>query len=196
MASEDDSNRAGSVSGRTSPDFDVVLFKRAAATSTAQPPTSIRSMPASFMGEAHSRFVVASTLLSLIDPVRGESTTHSLDRHPHDDIWRNDQLQKKFLDSFALVSSTSRTGADTAAAVCLEQGHPSGTILRLARNLGVPKDLAGKLQEILDDLTAVAMRGILPRMRISDENRPLTRICLKKRQRKTWSLRSYERSSL
>lgn len=122
-------------------------------------------MPTNVRGQALRRFVIVSTLLSLIDPVRGEPTTHSLDRHPHDDSWRKGQLQKKFLDSFALISSTSRKGSDTASAVCLEQGHPSGTILRLARNRGVPEDLVGKLQEVLDDLTAVALRGILSRTR-------------------------------
>lgn len=120
---------------------------------------------ANVRGEAHNRFVIVSTLLSLIDPVRGEPTTHSLDRHPHDDAWKHEQLQKKFLDSFALICSTSRKGGGTASAVCLEQGHPSGTVLRLARNLGVPKDLLGRLQEVLDDLTAVTRRGILPRTR-------------------------------
>lgn len=119
----------------------------------------------SLSGEAHQRFVLVTTLLSLIDPVRGEPTIHSLDRHPHDDSWRLEQLQKKFLDSFALISSTSRKGAETASAVCLEQDRLSGTILRLSRNTGVSSDLVSKLQEVLDDLTSVAMRGIIIIMR-------------------------------
>ncbi|KAL3297623.1 hypothetical protein RB213_010095 [Colletotrichum asianum] len=119
---------------------------------------SLVGAPANVLGAAHNRFVVVSTLLSLIDRVRGEPTTHSLDRHPHDDSWKHEQLQKKFLDSFALISSTSRVGRETAAAVCLEQGHPSGTVLRLARNLGVPGSLIIQLQEILNDLTAVALK--------------------------------------
>lgn len=110
-------------------------------------------------GETHSRFVIVTTLLNMIDPVRGEATTHSLDRHPHDDSWSQDQMQKKFLDSFALISSTSKKGSDTASAVCLEQGHPSGNILRLARNRGVSQDLVNRLQEILEDLNTVALRG-------------------------------------
>ncbi|KAG8161159.1 hypothetical protein KVR01_009423 [Diaporthe batatas] len=114
-------------------------------------------------GEAHSRFVIVTTLLSLIDRVRGEPTTHSLDRHPHDDTWRQDQLQKKFLDSFALISSTSKKGGETASAVCLEQGHPSGNILRLARNRGIPQDLVFRLQEVLEDLTTVALRENKPK---------------------------------
>ncbi|KAF0320469.1 hypothetical protein GQ607_012225 [Colletotrichum asianum] len=131
------------------------------ATTTETPDTSTQSNAgelANVLGAAHDRFVVVTTLLSLIDPVRGEPTTHSLDRHPHDDSWKHEQLQKKFLDSFALVSSTSRIGSETAAAVCLEQGHPSGTVLRLARNRGVPKELVIKLQEILHDLTDVALK--------------------------------------
>lgn len=116
--------------------------------------------PVSVKGESHKRFVMVTTLLSLIDPVRGEPTTHSLDKHPHDDVGRYEQLLKKFLDSFALICSTSRQGADTASAVCLEQGRPGGTILRLARNSGVSQDLIDQLQEILNDLTAIAMKGI------------------------------------
>lgn len=110
-------------------------------------------------GDTHKRFTVVSALLSMIDPVRGESTVHSLDRHPHDNARKQEHLQKKFLDSFALICSTSRKGGDTASAVCLEPGYPSGSVLRLARNLGVPQGLIDSLELILDDLTAVASRG-------------------------------------
>lgn len=110
-------------------------------------------------GNAQKRFVQITTLLSLIDPVRGEPIAHSLDRHPHDDKQTRDRLRKKFLDSFALICSTSRQGGETASAVCLENPHPSGTIIRLARNLGVPEGLTVSLQAILDDLAAVASRG-------------------------------------
>lgn len=114
---------------------------------------------ASVSGEAHKRFVMVTTLLNLIDPVRGEPTTHSLDKHPHDDT-KYEQLQKKFLDSLALISSTSSTSGDTASAVCLEQGQPSGTVLRLARNSGFQSnDLVYQLQDILNDLTALALKG-------------------------------------
>ncbi|OIW33033.1 hypothetical protein CONLIGDRAFT_695336 [Coniochaeta ligniaria NRRL 30616] len=110
-------------------------------------------------GAAHKRFVIITTLLSLIDPVRGEPTVHSLDRHPHDGAGKHENHQKKFLDSFALICSTSRVGGDTASAVCLEQGHISGgNVLRLARNLGVPPELTNQLQEVLDDLAAVAAK--------------------------------------
>jgi len=125
---------------------------------------SQRSQPAisgahGLTGAAHKRFVITTTLLSLIDPVRGEPTAHSLDRHPHDSNWKLENLQKKFLDSFAVICSTSRVGGQTASAVCLEQGHPTGNVLRLARNLGVPEDLINQLQEILNDLAAVASKG-------------------------------------
>ena len=111
-------------------------------------------------GDTHKRFTVVATLLSMIDPVRGESTVHSLDRHPHDNARKQEHLQKKFLDSFALVCSTSGKGGETASAVCLEPGYPSGTVLRLARNLGVPRDLIDSLERILDDLSAVASKGM------------------------------------
>lgn len=128
------------------------------------------TIPVSVSGEAHKRFVMVTTLLSLIDPVRGEPTTHSLDKHPHDDAWTHERLQKKFLDSFALICSTSAISGDTASAICLEQGHPSGTILRLARNSGVSQDLIDQLEEILDDLTAIALKGIyLPGLKLRNQ---------------------------
>ena len=105
------------------------------------------------------RFVVQSALLSLIDPVRGEPTRTSLDENPDGDISGGQQLKQKFLDSFALICSTSSSGAETASAVCLEQREPAGAILRVARNRGVtPKDLAG-LEGVLQILRAVARKG-------------------------------------
>lgn len=146
--------------------------------------------PTRVSGAAHKRFVIVTTLLYLIDPVRGEPTTHSLDRHPHDDSWKYEQLQKKFLDSFALISSTSRKGADTASAACLEQGHPSGTILRLARNTGVPDGLVSQLQDILDCLTAVALKGIMLRKTQLGGHGTLIQPVSQKRQQKPRSMRS------
>ncbi|TLD04442.1 uncharacterized protein PgNI_12184 [Pyricularia grisea] len=69
-----------------------------------------------------------------------------------------EKLRKKFLDSFALIYFTLRVGGDIASAVCLEQGHPNGNVLRLARNFGVPPDFVDQLQLILHDLTAVASK--------------------------------------
>jgi hypothetical protein len=105
------------------------------------------------------RFVVRSALLSLIDPVRGEPTRTSLDENPAGDISGGQQLKQKFLDSFALICSTSSSGAETASAVCLEQHAAAGAILRVARNRGLTaQDLAG-LEQVLQILRKVARKG-------------------------------------
>lgn len=113
------------------------------------------------IGEADlKRFVVQSALLSLIDPVRGEPTRTPLDENPDGDTSVGQKLKQKFLDAFALISSTSRLGAETASAVCLEQHTPDGAILRLARNCGLtPKDLSG-LESVLQTLRLVAKKGM------------------------------------
>lgn len=104
------------------------------------------------------RFVVQSALLSLIDPVRGEPTRTSLDENPDGDISGGQQLKQKFLDSFALICSTSSSGAETASAVCLEHRAPAGAILRVARNRGLtPEDLTG-LENVLQILRDVARK--------------------------------------
>jgi OTT_1508-like deaminase len=105
------------------------------------------------------RFVVQSVLLSLIDPVRGKPTRTSLDENPDGDISGGQKLKQKFLDSFALICSTSSSGAETASAVCLEQHAPAGAILRVARNGGLtPKDLTG-LEKVLQILQVVARKS-------------------------------------
>jgi hypothetical protein len=142
-------------------------------------------------GNAQKRFVQITTLLSLIDPVRGEPIAHSLDRHPHDGKQTRERLRKKFLDSFALICSTSRKGGETASAVCLENSHPSGTIIRLARNLGVPEGLTNSLQAILDDLAAVASRG---KNQTSDRYIILTTMIQNLRLRRR-NRKSFEKSS-
>ena len=101
------------------------------------------------------------TLLALIDPVRGEATVHGLDKHPQDNSWRTNHLQKKFLESFALLCSTSDKGSKTASAVCMEQDGHTGTTLRVARNCGMPMDLITSLQDVLSDLTTIANQGIV-----------------------------------
>lgn len=112
------------------------------------------------IGEADlKRFVVHSALLSLIDPVRGEPTRSPLDENPDGDILGGQQSKQKFLDSFALICSTSSSGAETASAVCLEQHAPAGAILRVARNRGLtPKDLTG-LEGVLQILRVLARKG-------------------------------------
>ena len=72
------------LSGPASDDH-VVSEYDAISTKVAQPSdaleTTIKLPRAQVSGHAHSRFVVVTTLLHLIDPVRGEPTTHSLGRH-------------------------------------------------------------------------------------------------------------------
>ncbi|KAF5982502.1 hypothetical protein FBULB1_4261 [Fusarium bulbicola] len=110
-------------------------------------------------GDTLDRFVLHSTLLRLIDPVRGKPTRSTLDENPDGSFLGAWQLQQKFLDSFALICSTSSSGAETATAVCLEiHDEKIGNILRLARNHGLtPEDLAG-LQRVLKVLQEVSRR--------------------------------------
>ncbi|KAK0618880.1 hypothetical protein B0T14DRAFT_432595 [Immersiella caudata] len=105
------------------------------------------------------RFVVQSALLCLIDPVRGEPTRSLLDENPDGDYTSGGQkLKQKFLDAFALICSTSSSGAETASAVCLEQHVPAGATLRVARNRGLAtKDLAD-LKTVLQILQATARK--------------------------------------
>ena len=112
----------------------------------------------SVSGSAQRRFYLVSTLLSMIDQVRGEPTTHGLDKHPHDSVQKAHGQLKKFLDSFAWICSTSKNGPTTSA-VTVEQNGPMGTVLRLARNIGVPGDLIQKLQDLLDEVATVATGG-------------------------------------
>ena len=154
-----------------------------ATRSGYQPPNPTDTSGAhGLTGDAHKRFVIVTSLLCLIDPVRGEPTVHGLDRHPHDNTWRLDNHQKKFLDAFAVICSTSRIGGRTASAVCLEQDHPAGNVLRLARNLGATQDLIGRLQQVLDDLAAVAAKGVyLHRITLCGQQ-SLTLRCFQKNQ--------------
>ncbi|VUC38127.1 unnamed protein product [Clonostachys rosea] len=110
-------------------------------------PTAVQTPPQ----ESTKRCVLNSVVLSLIEPVRGEPTTYSLDRHPHD----NESPKAKLLDSFALICST-RNGKETASAVSMEEGGPTGTILRLARNTGTSEELLSRFQAVLDDLNSIA----------------------------------------
>ena len=111
-------------------------------------------------GEACKHLVVNSALLSLIDPVRGEPTKSLLEGHPDEDILRSYQLKERFLDSFALICSTSCFGKETASAVCMEQNRPSGTILRVARNRGLSQQDLVRLKKVLQILIATANGGM------------------------------------
>ncbi|KAM0217106.1 hypothetical protein ACHAQD_007596 [Fusarium lateritium] len=115
--------------------------------------------PINIDGADLNRFVLHSALLRLIDPVRGEPTRYTLDESPDGSLLGSRQLTQRFLDSFALVCSTSGSGAKTASAVCLEAHGQAGTIIRVARNHGLtPEDLAG-LKKVLKVLQEVAKKG-------------------------------------
>ncbi len=124
-------------------------------------PVPTNKTPLTRIGRADlKRFVVQSALLSLIDPVRQAPTRTLLDENPEGGSLRAQQLKQKFLDSFALICSTSGSGAESASAVCLEQRSPAGAILRVARNHGMtPKDLTG-IENVLQMLRLIARNGI------------------------------------
>ena len=110
--------------------------------------------------EPRKQLLINSVLLSLIDPVRGEPTRSLLEGDPDSDVFKNSQLKEKFLDAFALICSTSSSGKETASAVCMEQKKPSGTILRVARNLGLPQQNLIGLQKVLQILITTANGGM------------------------------------
>lgn len=107
----------------------------------------------------YDRFVALSTLLSLIDPVRGKPTRNSLDENPDGDSSGGQQLKQLFLDSFALICSTSGSGAESASAVCLEQHVAAKATLRMARNRGFTPDDVSGLERILQVLRVTARKG-------------------------------------
>lgn len=110
-------------------------------------------------GNVQRRFVQAAVLLHLLDPVRGEPTTHGLDRDLNEfELNRERLLKRKFLDSFALVCATKKDG-DTVSAACLEEGLPEGTVIRVASNHGVAKATLRALQELVAVLNSVASGG-------------------------------------
>ena len=110
--------------------------------------------------EARKQLLINSALLSLIEPVRGEPTECLLECHPDADVLKSSQLKEKFLDSFALICSTSSSGKETASAVCMEQKRPSGTILRIARNRGLSQQDRIGLERVLQILIAAANGGM------------------------------------
>lgn len=110
-------------------------------------------------GAELKRFVVQAALLYLIDPVRGEPTRTSVDEDPDGNFAGGQRLKQNFLDSFALICSTSASGAETASAVCLEQHAAAGTVLRVARNRGLTPQVLNGLEGVLQLLRAVSRKG-------------------------------------
>lgn len=110
-------------------------------------------------GNILKRFIQAATLLSCLDPVRGEPTTYSLDRHPDDaQDDAGDRQMKKFLDSIALICATRKDG-DTVSAATLEEWSPDGSIIRIARNSGLPEETLEQIREIVELLNDIAQKG-------------------------------------
>lgn len=110
-------------------------------------------------GKLRERFVQASVLLYMIDPVRGEPTTHSLDHDLQEaEAPRERLLKRKFLDSFALLCALEKNASSVSAA-CIEEGAPQGTVVRVASNGGVSESTLVRLREILDLLNSVAVEG-------------------------------------
>ena len=107
-------------------------------------------------GKLRDRFVQASVLLYMLDPVRGEPSTHGLDHDLHEITTPQERLvKKKFLDSFALLCAIEKDGASVSAA-CMEEGAPEGTVIRVASNAGVHQNTLLQMRCIVDILNAVA----------------------------------------
>ncbi|ETS79706.1 hypothetical protein PFICI_09559 [Pestalotiopsis fici W106-1] len=107
-------------------------------------------------GSVLKRFTQTSTLLWLLDPVRGEPTIHNLDRHPSDTHQgASERKTSKFLDSIALLFATRKDG-DTVSAATLEEGQPEGTIIRIASNAGVEDDTLEQVRAIVNILNHAA----------------------------------------
>ncbi len=116
--------------------------------------------PLEITGHLRNRFIQAAVLLHTLDPVRGEPTGYGLDQDPHDiETPRERLLKRKFLDSFALICATKK-GGDSVSAVCLEEGLPQGTIVRIASNSGVRENNLDQLRELVNVLNRVASGGI------------------------------------
>ena len=109
------------------------------------------------------RFIQAAVLLSMLDPVRGEASTQSLDEDPAKaEPTREQFLKRKFLDAFALICAVRKEG-DSVSAACMEEGEPQGTIVRVASNAGVSKGTLEMLRAIIDNLNIVASGGPPPK---------------------------------
>ena len=108
------------------------------------------------VGNVRERFIQAAALLRLIDPVRAEPTVYGLDEDsPNLQSPRELVLKRKFLDSFALICATRKNG-DSVSAACLEEGGPTGTIVRIASNSGVSDETLSHLRNILGLISSIS----------------------------------------
>lgn len=108
-----------------------------------------------------NRFVQAAVLLRMLDPVRGEATAHGLDQDIHEMTTPRERLLKrKFLDSFALICAVRKDG-ESVSAVCMEEGAPQGTIIRIASNAGVGEKTLREVREFVAVLNTIGDGGML-----------------------------------
>lgn len=116
-------------------------------------------------GRLRKRYILAATLLSLLDPVRGDPTAYNLDHESHRLLDPLDRiLKRKFLDSFALICAFQKRTSDSVSAACLDRDNRDGTVVRIASNGGVPENVMAGLREILAYLSRMATAGILSRL--------------------------------
>lgn len=109
-------------------------------------------------GNVRDRFIQVAALLRLLDPVRGEPTSYSLDQDLQNvQAPRERLLKRKFLDSFALICATRKDG-DTVSAACLEEGGPEGTVVRIASNAGVSENTLNHLRDIMGLLSSISTK--------------------------------------
>ena len=104
---------------------------------------------------ASKQLVVNTVLISLIVPVRGQPTRDNFAERLDEHNVPTSQLMPRFLDSFALICSTSSKGRETASAVCFERKRASTPILRVARNQGLSPQDRTKLEHVLQILVDV-----------------------------------------
>ena len=120
---------------------------------------SLTMTPLQIQGNLRERFLQDAILLYTLDPVRGEPTAYGLDQDPFElEGPRERLLKRKFLDSIALICAVKRDG-DTVSAACLEEGMPTGTVLRIASNSGVSGNTLQQLRELVNILNNVASGG-------------------------------------
>lgn len=111
------------------------------------------------IGKLRGRFVQAVVLLHLFDPVRDEPPTQGLDQDQCElYVSRKRMLERKFLDSFALLCAIEKDG-NSVSATCVEEGTAQGTIIRLASNARVHNETMTNLRKVLRTLNGVADGG-------------------------------------
>lgn len=85
---------------------------------------------------------------------------HGLNHESHETrIPQERLLKRKFLDAFALICAIKKDG-ESVSAVCMEEGAPQGTIVRIASNAGVGEKPLGAIRELVDVLNNIGDGGM------------------------------------